>query len=250
MRVLDGVRLRNVAVLPLLSIVGVFAEPMCPPESAPQTPKAPPAQSPLAKAQAEVANTMDEHFALAKRIHSDVVAGRLDRVRKAAAELAAASPSSYPADWMSGVLALRNAAHQAEMAADVASAGKALGEIVAACGSCHAALGKGPSFAPVQEPPSDARPMQVHRWAAERMWEGAVGPSDAAWKAGTRRFPALPECTPDVGGEIVDQSAIEAAREQVAALGAKAATVTDVRARAVLFGDYAATCAACHETGC
>lgn len=229
-------------------LVAALADPMCP--SAPKDKPQGPGSSALAKAEVVVAESMSDHFTFAIAVDDAVIAGRLDQARKAAGKLLAASPTTYPAEWMPWVLQMRDAAHQAETATDMATAGKAVAEIVAACGACHSALGRGPAFIDMPAPAADAPTMEVHRWAAERMWEGVVGPSDLAWRAGTARFPVLPDCTPDVGGEIVDQAAINTAREQVSALTATAAGTMELRPRAALYGEYVATCATCHRSGC
>ena len=82
------------------------------------------------------------------------------------------------------------------------------------------------------------------------MWEGIVGPSDAAWQLGTARFSTLPDCMPDFGGELTDRAAVEDARARVGELTSEAAEVTDLAARAALYGQYVAACATCHGSGC
>ncbi len=215
--------------------------------AAPEPPPEP--VSALKAAEAAVGDAMEDHFSAAKRIEAAAMHGRLDDGHRAASDLLAASPSSYPADWMPWVLQVRSAATQTLAATDNDELAAATAQIVAACGACHAALGRGPRFEASPRPADGTPAMRVHRWATQRMWEGIVGPSDSAWRSGTKWFPALPDCGSDLGGEALDPAAAETARERAESLAGRAHGVPEAE-RATVYGEFLSTCAQCHASGC
>jgi len=223
-------------------------------ESEPAEPEAkqpPPPQSALAKARADATAHMEAHFEQGRTLQRKLVVGDLPAAKQVATQIAALSPKSYPAEWLPFIASMRGAAETTARAEDLAAAAAGAGQVAGACGRCHEALGKGPRFATTEPPADDPTGMKAHQWAATRMWEGIVGPSDPAWGSGTQRFATLPECQPDLGGELAEAlPSIEDARARVGELTQRATQVTDVDARARLYGDYLGACATCHATGC
>ena len=88
--------------------------------------------------------------------------------------------------------------------------------------------------------------MARHLWAMERLWEGLVTPSDAAWAAGS----GVLADEPLAGSSFSDDPQLEAELAELAgrihALGAEAATVVELGPRGQLYGQMLATCAPCH----
>jgi hypothetical protein len=87
-----------------------------------------------------------------------------------------------------------------------------------------------------------------HLWAADRMWEGLVGPSSAAWEAGAR---VLAEDWEGFGEAIRASSSPDRAQSYVNAiqeLGIRASMATTQDARAGAYGDLLGTCNRCHST--
>lgn len=206
--------------------------------------------SALAEARADVTKHMAEHFEQGHTLQTKLVVGDLPGAKAAAREIAGLSPKSYPADWLPYIMSMRQSAEITGRADDLVSAAAGAGAIAGACGNCHRALGKGPTLDPSEPPQDDPSGMKRHKWAATQMWHGIIGPSDAAWSAGTQQFGQLPECRPDFGGEIDDRKAIEDARAHVGELTERASTLTDADARAKLYGEYLGGCGTCHAAGC
>ena len=83
-------------------------------------------------------------------------------------------------------------------------------------------------------------------WAADRMWDGLIAPSDSLWEMGARAWlgsSMLPRATrdrEDVGGEL---HGLEARLHHV---GQRAIEETTPRGRAELYGEMLAACAYCH----
>ncbi|MFY0542130.1 hypothetical protein [Nannocystis pusilla] len=88
--------------------------------------------------------------------------------------------------------------------------------------------------------------MMRHRWAEARMWEGLVGPSDSAWSAG---IDALNDSSLHPDMLTPDRSPspeITTLVARVRTVGMRGSLARGSRARARLYGEYLATCAACH----
>jgi hypothetical protein len=91
------------------------------------------------------------------------------------------------------------------------------------------------------------RAMQRHRWAAARLWEGLVVPSDEAWKAGALALsdaPLSPELLTPGKSPVPKVGELELS---VHDLGRRAQTLVGADARAELYGQALATCSACHQ---
>ena len=87
--------------------------------------------------------------------------------------------------------------------------------------------------------------MQRHQWAADRMWEGLIGPSDLSWSRGGNLLfesPLHPEAL-DAGAS--DDATLTMAR-RIHQLAANATTVSDPAGKAEIYAEFLANCAACH----
>lgn len=193
---------------------------------------------------------MKEHFTQALRARDALVRGDLAAMKRSAAWLADHRLSeTLPDTWRPHVGDMQNAAKLAQQAGDVAVAADAVGAMGAACGQCHQSLGAKVDF-PGQSPEGKQSGledrMMRHRWAEARMWEGLVGPSDVAWDAGVAALqdaPLHPEMLAEDRSppqEVVDLAG------RVHALGLRGKLTTGSEARARLYGEYLATCDACH----
>lgn len=191
-----------------------------------------------------VAEHMQEHFAQVTTIQDAVIRGDLAAVAEPAEWLARHRPvDSLPTGWEPHVAGMSLAAQDALDATSVEDAAVATAAMGAACGACHQAVGAGPQFTLGAEINTDrglAAHMQRHRWAADRMWEGLIGPSDTSWTwgAATLRESALrPQGQAERIGELANA---------VHEIGAQAEGVSELGARATLYGELLATCAECH----
>lgn len=192
------------------------------------------------------------HFGETAVIQTAVLDGDLYRVREPARLLAQhANASDLPEGSDAYVQALRDRARSAQEATDLSAAALATGQIGATCGSCHAGLGQGPRFDTQGWPAASSTyvggHMIRHSWAADRLWEGLVGPSDAAWNAGATALAGEPLRVEELGlpSDRVSEAKKLAAR--LHDLGTEAGSVTGPSDRASEYGRLLVTCASCHE---
>jgi cytochrome c553 len=193
---------------------------------------------------------MQDHFTQAIQALDAIVRG--DRMAmKAPAEWLADHKllATLPEVWKPHVGDLQNAARLALQANDLAVAADAMGAMGAACGRCHTELGVTLEFSgmsPEGKESSVLDRMLRHQWAADRMWEGLIGPSDLAWSAGVaalQEAPLHPDMLAD--NQSPPQAVVELA-EKVHKLGQRGRLIQERGARAKLYGEYVATCAECH----
>ena len=197
-----------------------------------------------------VVDEMMEHAGQGEALRDAAFAGDLPAMVAAAEALADRLPvealprAAQPSEVRLGV-AVRKigaATGPSEGAAEVAG-------LAFACGACHESVGQPltPADAgPVPEGPGVSDKMKVHRWAAERMWDGLVAPDDAVFEAGVRAMGSailvpsgtgadspLPPLATDLAVQLQDRAA-------------QAGTTPDRAARARIYGDLLSTCASCH----
>lgn len=194
---------------------------------------------------------MHRHFSRTVDIQTGILVGDLERVRSAAEWLA--SYRGIEAENSSGAVHLqtvREEAYRISRAAGLDSVARAAGTMAAACGSCHRATNGGPNFVVGSDYPEGQTPggtMIRHLWAADRLWEGLVGPSENAWEAGAR---ALGEEWTSSGDVVQTSSAPEQAQGYVTAiqeLARIAVNATTQEARGEVFGEILGTCNRCHQ---
>lgn len=198
-----------------------------------------------------VAEHMKDHFTQAIRARDAIVRGDLAGMKEPARWLADHKLSeTLPDAWKPHVADMQNAARLALQANDVAVAADAIGAMGAACGGCHSALGTPVQFSgksPEGKESSVLDRMMRHHWAADRLWEGLVGPSDVAWSAGVaalQEAPLHPEMLADK--QSPPQAVVDLAAN-VHTLGQRGKTTQEPGARAKLYGEYLATCDSCHS---
>jgi hypothetical protein len=223
--------------------------------SEPQAAKQPTAPEPgQGLPKIELGVSMTEHFAHADALEQAVIDGDLDEVKVHASWLVDELPAAtLPKPWQPSLARMQAAAGEAAKAENLGAAAAATGKVIETCGACHAAVGGGPKFAAATAVPegetSQAR-MQRHQWAAERMREGMIGPSDERWQLGASAVSvAPPEPCPIENAEILADDVLQL-REKIYEVGAKAAAVKTADERAQVYGEYLSTCAGCHVGGC
>ena len=164
------------------------AEPVAPTLAGAAAPTAPTA--PAAPATESATPTLDkrmaEHFTKAAAMKTAVIHGDVATLKKEADWMAKHELSGVPESWRPHMQAMHTAAQHAVDAKNLESAAQAVAEMGGACGACHKALG-GPKLE-VGTPPAEgsgaALHMVRHQWAADRMWQGLIGPSDVVWAKG------------------------------------------------------------------
>jgi hypothetical protein len=262
-----GASKRCVRPFGLVALVALVATPGCQkreaePAPAQQTaavmsaqpsarPSATAARAEEPKATPTLDKKMQDHFTWAGAMKAAVIAGKLEGVTGPAKKLVTSDfGKDLPADWQAQLGPMKAAAKLAAEANDIQGASLAFGHVGAACGACHAKLG-GPQLE-LGKPPGEASGaqahMQRHVWAADRMWEGLMAPSDDAWKAGSEALIQAPLSKEELAGDQSVPDEIAKLAKSVHELGPKGRELTDPSARADLYGEFLATCADCHGT--
>ncbi len=190
---------------------------------------------------------MHENFGLLRTIEIELVHGRLAVAQALALSIGDSPDEPGREPFAKRAAAVRARAAELASARDVADACRREAKLAAACADCHVDAGVLPEFAPPPHAPPDqptVRSRMVrHLWASDRMWEGMVGDSDEAWRAGLDVLAA----TPLPFGNHGDERPELAQRLQQLARSAKQTSATDqLRDRAHWNGEILATCASCH----
>jgi hypothetical protein len=189
-------------------------------------------------------NVMRVHFDAANRVQMAIVAGDLRTARAAAADVwAAESAPDLGPDAVPYIRAIQERARDVRNASIYGEAALATGRLAAACGSCHVQFQGGPRLAYAEAPPDGSgldRHVVRHVWAADRLWEGLLGPSSEAWQLGAELL-----AHDELGGAQLSATAMRHA-SRLNEFAAEALDTTDPQERGVLYGRILSTCGACH----
>lgn len=200
---------------------------------------------------AEVEPRMVGHFQNVSQLYAAAAQGQLEAVHAAARELLERETGTgLPPKATPHVEEMRAFAGLAARAPDLRSAASAAARVGASCGSCHKTMKRGPVYKVVSTPPEGSTPvatrMMRHRWAADRLWDGLVGPSEESWRAGTSALKDAPLFTDELTQNVEQYAEVTKLAWTVHEVGALAAGARDQAARADLYGTLLATCAGCH----
>lgn len=196
-----------------------------------------------------IADHMHEHHAAMIKIQNAIIAGSLANVREPATWLAEhEEPAGLPPAGNEFVAAVREAANGVLSAESLEAAAEATSLMGLACGSCHVASSVEVVFDEAERPSDEIKDkshMQRHQWAADRMWEGLIGPSDRSWSRGGNLLfesPIKPKVLAAHGGgeETVGMS------HRIHQLAGNATVVSDPGEKAEIFAEFIANCGACH----
>jgi hypothetical protein len=90
--------------------------------------------------------------------------------------------------------------------------------------------------------------MQRHQWAMDRLWEGLIGPSDAAWTRGTAELAEEALHAADLSDSVTASEAneLENIAREVHELGAAGVGLTSLNDRSQVYGRILGLCADCH----
>jgi len=191
---------------------------------------------------------MTEHFAVVSELQRAIARGHLEEAKSHARWLVG-HEEKLLAEWQPFVDEMRAAARDVASAPDLPTAGGLAARLGRACSRCHEARAAVVTFAwePVpDEAPSLQIQMKRHQWAAARLWEGLVGPSDEMWTQGTAVLTtAKLDAFAATGG--TPRGDVGALAAKVRDLAKRAATVTEQDKRQALYGELLSTCAGCHQ---
>jgi cytochrome c553 len=210
-------------------------------------PSTPPVAAP------DIATHMGYHFAAANDARDSVIRGDASRALSSLSWLAThhEDAKAAPPSWKPYLEQLQQAALAARDADSLGDAARGVAALAAACGACHSAHSAGPRLAPHNTAQADAggKPayafdldptMHQHAWAAQRLWEGLIAPSEAAFSEGMAALRDL-----DVNREPADNLRTHLAR--IRALGAPTTEPRDPDWRAVLYAHAITECGGCHQ---
>jgi cytochrome c553 len=213
-----------------------------------------PAQEAGEQDESEVAAHMHEHLTRITTIKASIIMDELDGVREPATWLAEhESVAGLPANYEPYVELMRMYARQVVAAPDLKSAADSVSKMARNCGNCHLTNAVELEFG------FDTRPaewadtvthMQRHQWAADRLWEGLIGPSDIAWNRGTDMLvdvPLHPADVMDASTNGTDTDVIDKIAHRVHLLGGQGTNVRTPDARSELYAELLGLCADCHS---
>ena len=193
---------------------------------------------------------MHENFDLLRAIEKLIVRGKLDDARAFALTIAQAPDEPGLEPFAKRAAEVRERAQALAAAVSIDEAARREARLAQACADCHVDAGVLPEFRDVPPVPPDhptiAARMTRHLWATDRLWEGMVGDSDEAWRAGLDVLAA----TPLPFSSVEKDRVLLAQQLQRLADEARHTQATDqLRDRARAYGEILATCAACHASG-
>jgi hypothetical protein len=203
------------------------------------------AKTPKARLQAHMA----EHLQTARDMQRAIAQGRLPKARELAGWFAQ-HPLDEKPPWQKYAFAMRGSALRIQAARDLATAGGELGTFGNACASCHVAAGVTPTFTygppPREDEHSLEAQMERHQWAATRLWEGVIGPSDREWQEGATVLAVDKLDVSSMQHEKPNGYVVDLA-EQLQQQARDAQTMHGTSDRAAFYGRMMTTCAACHQ---
>ncbi len=213
----------------------------------------------MADAQADsLKHHMKDHFAAVKKIQQTLVAGQLGEARKQADWLAKHRAHDALKAWEPHLQRVRGAARKLAETTTLPQAASIAADLGYQCGSCHLTMTAITTFEWIPAPTKTdtfAAKMQFHQWAADRLWEGLVGPSDSLWKEGAKALASplpvdeLLSVTAKSGIQLkpAQRDEIRLLAKQVHELGKKAMKTQEREIRGRLYGELLTTCSGCHK---
>jgi len=197
------------------------------------------------------AEHMHGHLVHVDAIKTAVIAGNLDATREHSVWLSEHDePPGMPDDWSPYVEEMRQYAAVAASARDLERVAVAVSEIARTCGDCHRTHGARPEFMTGQRPPPELHDvtteMHRHLWAANRMWESMIIPSNDAWKSATDMLAEVQIDAEQLTDDPANVAAVEDLVERARALGEMGAETSAGPLRSEQLGKFLSLCAGCH----
>ena len=190
---------------------------------------------------------MREHFTGATLMQAAVVRADLEAVHQQAQWLARhPSPPNMPSGFSIFLENLHAHAKAAAVAENLKDAAIAVARTAASCGSCHA---QGVvqtwlvSDVPAPVGDEESQRMERHQWAADRLWEGLIAPSDQAWSLGAE---VLLEAPLELASDHANEQA-RALTMRMHELGHQASVAARSDDRVRVYGEFLGICADCHQ---
>ncbi len=198
-----------------------------------------------------VAVHMHEHLTRISTIKSAIVAGKLEEVREPATWLAEhETAAGLPAEFESYVIQMRSYARHVIEAPNLTAAAESVSNMAKTCGNCHLVNDVNLEFGYDRKPREDVEDvvthMQRHQWAADRLWDGLIGPSNSAWNRGVDMLIDVPLAPEDVTATTAHFSEMGSITRRIHALGGIGTETVTPDARSELYSEVLSLCARCH----
>jgi hypothetical protein len=198
-----------------------------------------------------VAHHMHEHLTRISTIKSAIIAGKLENSREAASWLADhETAADLRAEFEPYIILMRSHARYVIEAEDLTSAAESVSEMAKTCGNCHLVNDVNLQFGYDRRSREDLEDviahMQRHQWATDRLWEGLIGPSDAAWNRGADMLIDAPLLPSDVTSATDNVAEIARIARRIHALGGIGTETKTPDARSELYAELLGLCASCH----
>jgi len=194
---------------------------------------------------------MHQHFSDVGEIQLALISGNLVATRELAKHVRAGFQGPQPEGWAPFIERSVASAEMLEVTTDLTMAARLAATMANTCGDCHRAHQVTVVEHVAEPPPHEDEKfsdfMVQHRWAADRMWEGLIGPSDEAWRAGAAVLATTALTAEDVGERLVLTPEIEALLIQIRSDASAASSATSATARQDLYGSFLSGCASCHR---
>jgi mono/diheme cytochrome c family protein len=192
---------------------------------------------------------MSAHYTILTSARDAIIRGDLEAARESLTWLADHGSHEGLSDALAAQVAKMNeAAKVAVEAKSINGAAAGVAAIANTCGECHSAVSGGPSFDAPPPPPERTGVnwhMARHQWAADRMWEGMIMPSDTAWKLGVEALREDPLKSEELhSGEMSENE--ERVAEWLHQMGEFGLSMNDSQARAEFYGGVLGNCSSCH----
>lgn len=195
---------------------------------------------------------MHGHLDHVSAIKAGVIAGDIDATREHSVWLSEHDePPGMPVAWTPYVREMRQYAAVAAAARDLETIAVAISELARTCGECHYAnavdLGFGFHERPTTAEEDLRTQMQRHLWAADRMWEGLLGPSDRAWRWGAQMLAEVKLTPAQVDSAPANEAEVGELVQRVKALAAQGSRTSYGPDRSKLYGKFLTQCSSCHR---
>jgi cytochrome c553 len=194
---------------------------------------------------------MHGHFEDINAIQLALISCSLLSARAMAKKVRLGFSGAAPPGWEPFIERSVASAEMLEVTDDLGMAARLASAMAATCGDCHRSQDlvviRHVAVAPPKEDDRLSNFMTQHRWAADRMWEGIIGPSDEAWQAGAQALQTTELTKEDIGERIVVTPEIEAMLAQIQTDAAAAITTEGSEERQKLYGRFLSGCASCHR---
>ncbi len=213
-----------------------------PAEAAPEPAVVPPDKRPAQE-------LMKGHFARAADAREDLIKGDIEAARASMKWLAEHKHAGdLDAELQPLLTAMQTSAAEFAKATTLREAGVSLALTLNRCGDCHLKAEAGPEIAipPLPDGETAKAHMRRHLWAAQRMWEGLVTRNAETFSSGTEvlaESPLHPEAL--VPGD--QKETVAKLVTHLHELGEKAKAAKQPAEQAEVYGNFLATCAACHR---